>query len=585
MPAINGESIRGIATHACRGSRVEGLRARDERKPSPLRVSTASWSEMRHTNSPQARVRASWLSNPRLFPLPERHKSGEISDLAAAAYVMLLRFAIQPTVITAQRSRCGCHGAVHETHRGQTLAVRDRARMDQETLQALIKVYRARASTDLLSIIMDEAEGPQARAAVLDLLRSLSPDLLSKEELAPVRRKACQFCLDAEDYELAEQLARGSDLPEDRAMRARALHALGREQEAVAIYKQAIGQDPAIRNRELERLLRIRPGASPTAPAKIISLTNYSARRENKAEEDRRDAAADAYADDFDEATITFADVAGLDDIKAEIRRRIVLPYLKPSLFEKYKQKPGGSILLYGPPGCGKTFVARATAGESDARFLSVNPEEILDKYAGEAEKRLRVLFDEARSDPPAILLFDDFEVLASRRVGAQTEAAPALISAFLSELDGISRNNSGVLIIGVTNAPWTLDPGFFRAGRFQSVLFVPPPAFEARKKILSAAVANGPGHENVAFDRIARKSEGYSGADIRALADWGMNTALTKALSGDSDAAITTALLEEGLKIFGPSTLQWLNLARAAMKPMQRHETLGRLFYPLLRS
>ena len=291
--------------------------------------------------------------------------------------------------------------------------------MDHETLQALIKVYKARASTDLLSIIMDEAEGPQARAAVLEVLRSLTPDLLAEDGFAPVRRKACQFCLNAEDFELADRLARASDHPEDRALRARALHGLNREQEAVALYRQAVAQDPAIRNRDIERLLGIRPVANfPPAAAKIISLNTYSSKREVRAEPERRDVVTDAFLDDFDDAAVTFGDVAGLDDIKAEIRRRIVLPYLKPSLFDKFKQKAGGTLLLYGPPGCGKTLIARATAGESDARFLSINAEDIIDRYAGEAEKRLRVLFDEARSDTPSIIFFDDFDVLASRRAG-----------------------------------------------------------------------------------------------------------------------------------------------------------------------
>ena len=119
--------------------------------------------------------------------------------------------------------------------------------MDTETLQALIKVYRARASTDLLSIIMDEAEGPQARAAVLEVLHSLSPDYLADNEFAPVRRKACHFCLGAEHYDLADRIAGASELPEDRVLRARALHGLNREQEATVLYRQAIAQNPAIR--------------------------------------------------------------------------------------------------------------------------------------------------------------------------------------------------------------------------------------------------------------------------------------------------------------------------------------------------
>ncbi len=149
--------------------------------------------------------------------------------------------------------------------------------------------------------------------------------------------------------------------------------------------------------------------------------------------------------------------------------------------------------MLYGPPGCGKTLIARATAGESDARFLSINPEDIIDRYTGEAEKRLHMLFDEARSDTPAIIFFDDFDVLAFRRAGLPPEAAPALIAAFASELDGTQRNNAGLLIIMSTNAPWVLDQALFRAGRFQRVLFVPPPALEARKKILIGAVSNIP--------------------------------------------------------------------------------------------
>ena len=457
--------------------------------------------------------------------------------------------------------------------------------MDSETLQALIKVYRARASTDLLSIIMDEAEGPQAQAAVLELLHSLSPESLADNEFAPVRRKACHFCLAAEDYDLADRIARASELPEDRVLRARALHGLSREQEAAALYRQAILQDPAIRNRDIERLFGICPSPNITpSPAKIIPLSTYSSRRENKTEQDRRDFGRRFYRR-FRRRGCNVRRCRRARRYKREICRRIVLPYLKPSLFDRYKQKAGGNILLYGPPGCGKTLIARATAGESDARFLTVNPEDIIDRYTGEAEKRLHVLFDEARSDTPSILFFDDFDVLAFRRAGLPPEAAPALVAAFASELDGTQNNNGGVLTIMATNAPWALDHALFRAGRFQRRFFVPPPPLEARKRILMEAVSNIPGADKVAFDRIALKSAGFSGADLRALADWVSNASLTKALAGASDAGLTTALFEEGLKLFGPSTPNWLSLAKAEMKPIHRHEALGRLFFPLYRA
>jgi transitional endoplasmic reticulum ATPase len=452
--------------------------------------------------------------------------------------------------------------------------------MDQETLQALIEVYRARASADLLAFLIDEAEGSAARASVLSLLRAVPHETFFTEEFAHVRRKACQFFLEVGDFELAERLTRSPEQPEDKVMRARALHGLGRDADALLMYRQALTQDPAARNRELERVLGMRAKLhSTTPPAKVISISNYSSKRESGSESPRSGAPSDASLDDFDYGAVTFNDVAGLDAVKAEIRQRIILPYLKPSLFERYRQGPGGSLLLYGPPGCGKTLIARATAGESDARFLSVSPEEILDKYAGEAEKRLRVFFEEARSDPPAILFFDDLHVLAFKRETFDPEAAPALIPVMLSELDGTSRNNSGVLVLAATNTPWALDPAFLGAGRFQRAMYIGAPAAQARKQILSAASAKVPGHAKLPLDRIMKRTEGFSGADLKALADWVNHAALTKVLAGAPETPVTSALYQEGLKAFGASTQEWLALARTKLKPLQHIAAFQAIF------
>src|SRR5207247_1448737 len=150
---------------------------------------------------------------------------------------------------------------------------------------------------------------------------------------------------------------------------------------------------------------------------------------------------------------ITFKDVGGMDAVKEEIRMKIIFPLTHPELYEAYGKAIGGGILMYGPPGCGKTHLARATAGEVKAGFLAVGISDVLDMWIGNSERNLHSLFEQARRNAPCVLFFDEVDALGASRTDMKTSAGRHLINQFLSELDGVKASNEGVLILGATNA------------------------------------------------------------------------------------------------------------------------------------
>src|SRR6476661_1456762 len=191
---------------------------------------------------------------------------------------------------------------------------------------------------------------------------------------------------------------------------------------------------------------------------------------------------------------VSLADAA----LEGKIRRakddpRARYPLKRPDLYKAFGKKVGGGLLLYGPPGCGKTFLARATAGEAGIHFVAVGIEEVLDMWLGQSEKKLHELFKTAREKAPAILFFDEVDSLGGRRSGLRHESYRTLVTQFLSELDGANGRTEGVLVVGATNAPWDVDPAFRRPGRFGEVLFVPPPDLRARVEILKLKLAGKP--------------------------------------------------------------------------------------------
>jgi SpoVK/Ycf46/Vps4 family AAA+-type ATPase len=260
--------------------------------------------------------------------------------------------------------------------------------------------------------------------------------------------------------------------------------------------------------------------------------------------------------------TIAFADVGGLADLKAEISIKILQPARTPELFAAYGKKSGGGLLMYGPPGCGKTLLARATAGELQGRFLSVGIHDVLDMWLGSSERNLHALFEEARRNAPCVLFFDEVDALASKRSDHVSTTGRTVVNQFLAELDGSTASNEGVLVLGATNAPWHLDSAFRRPGRFDRVLFVPPPDEEARAAALAVHLAGKP-QQKLDLAQVAKRTHGFSGADLKALVDLAIEDKLRDALKTGRPAPITTKDLCAGVKRIAPSTREWFASAR----------------------
>lgn len=271
---------------------------------------------------------------------------------------------------------------------------------------------------------------------------------------------------------------------------------------------------------------------------------------------------ASGSAQELERPDLAFADVGGMERVKEEVRMKIILPLRQPELFKAYGKKIGGGILMYGPPGCGKTFLARATAGEVKAGFLAVGISDVLDMWIGQSEKNLHGIFEQARAHRPCVLFFDEVDALGANRTDMLKSGGRQIINQFLSELDGVAASNEGVLILAATNAPWHLDPAFRRPGRFDRILFVPPPDAPARAAILRLQLKGKPVAE-IDFDALAKKTDGYSGADLKAVVDVAVEEKLRAAMSSGTLQPIATKDLLEAIKRQKPTVRDWFETAR----------------------
>lgn len=330
----------------------------------------------------------------------------------------------------------------------------------------------------------------------------------------------------------------------------RLLLAEGDVDAAVRQYRAALDDDPSLRDAELSERLGV--DLQPSTDAEVID----GRMRQGSG------AAGDGQRLQPVRSDVKFVHVGGLADLKDEIRKKIVLPLQRPDLYKAYGKKTGGGILMYGPPGCGKTFLAKATAGEVAASFLAVGIHEVLEMWVGQSERNLHDVFATARAHKPCVLFFDEVDALGASRGDMKHSGGRQTINQFLAELDGLQADNDGLLVLAATNAPWHMDSAFRRPGRFDRVIFVPPPDQVARAEILRLLLAGKP-QQGIDVDAVAKKTERYSGADLKAVIDRAIELKLDLAVQSGAVEPLTTKDLLVAAKAQRPTTSEWFATAK----------------------
>jgi len=270
--------------------------------------------------------------------------------------------------------------------------------------------------------------------------------------------------------------------------------------------------------------------------------------------------------DDGELPAISFNDVGGLEDLKEIISMKIIKPFINPGLFNKFKKKSGGGILLFGPPGCGKTYIARATAGECNAQFIPVYITDILDPYLGMSSQNIKEIFAVARSKRPCILFFDEIDTIGYSRAKLSAEHMRPVVDQLLSEIEGIDSSTDKLLIIGATNMPWDVDSAFKRPGRFDKSVFVPPPDETARASVFTLKLEGRP-VENVDCKLLAKATELYSGADIENVVEVAAENVINEILSTGNERPISMKDLIDAVTNTKPSTIAWLRTIKNYVK------------------
>lgn len=386
--------------------------------------------------------------------------------------------------------------------------------------------------------------------------KELERALLSNPFSAELRAQYAQALLREGDAQEAlaqfELLLKQSPTdPTPQVGAALALLALGRESEALQRYAAARSCPGFVADPTLEERI------SKARPAEPVRLSVVQGGRPDTVV---------SFATPPTRDRIRFTDIAGLTDLKRTVRLQIIEPFVQPEVFARFKKRAGGGVLLYGPPGCGKTMLARAVATECSAEFLSVGISDVLNMWIGESERNLAAIFDKARHQRPCVLFFDEIDALAFSRSKAQSEHTRQVVNEFLAQLDGFGADNQGVLILAATNMPWDVDPAMKRPGRFSRSVFVPPPDAEARERIVELKLAGVP-HEGIDAQALAVATPHFSGADIDGVVERAKDFVLEEYVAQGKERPIRQEDLLRAVREMHPSTLDWLRTARNLVK------------------
>jgi transitional endoplasmic reticulum ATPase len=310
----------------------------------------------------------------------------------------------------------------------------------------------------------------------------------------------------------------------------------------VELSKQAQGEDlQQARKETAARLLDLARDCDQAKQENRKSqIANRNSSPQSSAEAEGNDKAQDWIV--REKPSIRFDDVAGLDDVKEDIRLKMLYPFEHPELAQRFGISGGGGVLLYGPPGTGKTMLAKATAGEIDATFFRISPADVLSKWVGEAEQNVKKLFDAAAAEPRAIIFIDEIEALVPARRDEGSSVMQRVVPQILQGMEGFDKETGTgtVFFLGATNVPWQLDPAVLRPGRFDEKVYIPLPDLPARRKMLDIYLSKRPVADDVNLDELAHELDGYSGADIKYICDRAATIPFLQSVASGEEGQIT---------------------------------------------